>query len=94
MDTDRETTIRHRAYEIWLAQGRPVGQAMQHWLMAEQEIDSVHDSGEISPAVVSLHIEQDSQKATSENDRLDEGLMETFPASDPVSMTQPRQEQD
>lgn len=30
--------IRHRAYEIWHADGRPDGNADQHWLTAEREI--------------------------------------------------------
>ena len=33
---------------------------------------------------------QDPQKKAEEDANLDEALAETFPASDPVSMTQPR----
>jgi hypothetical protein len=30
-------TIRRRAYDIWEEQGRPRGQALDHWLLAEME---------------------------------------------------------
>jgi hypothetical protein len=30
--------IARRAYEIWLAQGRPAGRAVQNWLEAESQL--------------------------------------------------------
>lgn len=33
-----EDVIRHRAYEIWEAEGRAHGQDMEHWLQAEREL--------------------------------------------------------
>ena len=30
--------IARRAYEIYVAEGRPVGQAAEHWLMAESAL--------------------------------------------------------
>ena len=35
---DLESSIRHRAYEIWQAEGQVHGEALSHWLRAEQEI--------------------------------------------------------
>lgn len=32
--------IRERAYAIWESRGRPVGQDMEHWLLAEMELSS------------------------------------------------------
>jgi len=32
--------IAARAYEIWLASGRPMGQDKAHWLQAERELKS------------------------------------------------------
>jgi hypothetical protein len=30
--------IRKRAYEVWVAKGRPVGQDLQNWQQAEREL--------------------------------------------------------
>jgi hypothetical protein len=38
MDQALQTRIRHRAYEIWDARGRPDGEAGAHWLAAEREL--------------------------------------------------------
>jgi len=32
------TAIRERARELWEAEGRPTGRALDHWLRAEREI--------------------------------------------------------
>jgi len=34
-----EAAIRQRAYEIWQAEGAVDGQALSHWLRAQEEID-------------------------------------------------------
>jgi hypothetical protein len=31
--------VRQRAFEIWLAEGRPEGKADEHWARAEDEIE-------------------------------------------------------
>jgi hypothetical protein len=36
---DREDRIRKRAHEIWEQEGRPDGQAQQHWERAAQDLD-------------------------------------------------------
>jgi hypothetical protein len=38
MDQSLTDRIRERAYEIWVANGRPHGAAEHHWLAAEREI--------------------------------------------------------
>jgi hypothetical protein len=35
---ETESAIRQKAYEIWLAEGRPAGREIVHWLRAEQEV--------------------------------------------------------
>jgi hypothetical protein len=35
-----EAQIRDRAHEIWLEEGRPDGQAAEHWRQAEKELRS------------------------------------------------------
>ena len=42
-----------------------------------------------SPAVESLHQEQTDKARAEKDGELEEGLEDTFPASDPVSMTNP-----
>jgi Protein of unknown function (DUF2934) len=38
MPQDIETTIRERAYQLWVADGRRDGESEQHWLTAEREV--------------------------------------------------------
>ena len=45
------------------------------------------DNNEKSPAVVSMEREQAAQRKQAEKGDLDTALKDTFPASDPVSMT-------
>ncbi len=45
------------------------------------------DEAKISPAAQSLKQEQADQRNTTEKGELDTGLEDSFPASDPVSMT-------
>ncbi|MCW2248048.1 flagellar biosynthesis regulator FlaF [Azospirillum fermentarium] len=35
---EQNRLIQERAYQIWEAQGRPEGRAMDHWIQAEEEI--------------------------------------------------------
>ncbi|BAE50161.1 hypothetical protein amb1357 [Paramagnetospirillum magneticum AMB-1] len=37
---DDMTRLRERAYAIWEARGRPHGQDLEHWLLAEMELSS------------------------------------------------------
>ncbi|MFO1183751.1 MAG: DUF2934 domain-containing protein [Bauldia sp.] len=41
MTPSREDAIRLRAFQIWEAEGRPDGRALDHWQRASTEIDSV-----------------------------------------------------
>ena len=38
MDEEYEYEVRHRAYELWVASGRPDGKHQQFWEEAEREI--------------------------------------------------------
>ena len=38
--TEREARIRQLAEEIWEAEGRPEGQGLRHWGMAERLVDA------------------------------------------------------
>ena len=33
-----EDTIAQRAYHLWLAEGRPDGRALEHWMQAQSEL--------------------------------------------------------
>lgn len=49
MDDDRETQIRERAYQIWQAEGEPLGREKAHWDQASGEIGgSAEADGEIA----------------------------------------------
>jgi hypothetical protein len=37
-DSNTEERIRYRAYEIWIAEGQPVGKDKEHWDRAEREL--------------------------------------------------------
>lgn len=37
LDCTRRHQIEHRAYDIWQAEGKPEGCALDHWLKAEGE---------------------------------------------------------
>jgi hypothetical protein len=37
-EVEIESQIRHRAYAIWEAEGRPHGRALEHWLAAEAKL--------------------------------------------------------
>ncbi len=41
MDDEYEYEVRHRAYELWVASGRPDGKHQQFWEEAEREIREV-----------------------------------------------------
>lgn len=96
MQVDRESEIRNKAYEKWESEGRRDGDHERHWSEAEMEINANRNtavlgseseaSADQSPAVVSLNREQTQQERNSEAG-LEEGLEDTFPASDPVSAT-------
>ena len=96
MQVDRESEIRNKAYEKWESEGRRDGDHDRHWQEAELEINATRntsvlgvedeDASDKSPAVVSLNREQ-SQDKREPSDELEEGLEDTFPASDPVSIT-------
>lgn len=41
---DLENAIRHRAYEIWQAEGQVHGRDLDHWLRAEAEVRSTAET--------------------------------------------------
>jgi hypothetical protein len=48
LSDDTETLIRQRAYQIWLAEGKPCGFDEEHWAQAQAEVLS-KDSGALLP---------------------------------------------
>lgn len=38
-EQDREAQIRQKAHDLWVAEGKPDGQAARHWKMAEDSLD-------------------------------------------------------
>ncbi|MFC3694311.1 DUF2934 domain-containing protein [Chenggangzhangella methanolivorans] len=75
--SDREAQIKQRAYELWVQAGQPEGNSEQFWYQAERDI-----SGD-DPAAAN---KGGSMEA---NEKLDQELEESVPASDPPSATQP-----
>ena len=41
--TSEESRIRLRAHEIWVAEGKPDGRALDHWLRARWEVETAPD---------------------------------------------------
>ncbi len=83
MTIDRESEIRKKAYENWERDGRRDGEHDRHWSEAERD---VHAQGE-SPAAESVKQEREATSTGSDDKDLQEGLEDSFPASDPVSST-------
>jgi hypothetical protein len=40
MEHDREAQIRQKAHDLWVAEGKPSGQAARHWKQAEESLDN------------------------------------------------------
>lgn len=49
METEREQSVRLKAYEIWQSEGQPENRAEDHWQQAEQQMHG-NDSGQETPA--------------------------------------------
>ena len=47
-----EQQVRERAYYIWEGEGRCLGRAVDHWLMAEAEFRSLDEAAAQAPLVV------------------------------------------
>ncbi|MES5096639.1 DUF2934 domain-containing protein [Agrobacterium sp. BA1120] len=82
---DREAEIRKKAYEKWESEGRREGDHERHWSEAEKEV--AFDGDENSPAAESVRNERAEAQDGSKDQDLEEGLEDSFPASDPVSAT-------
>jgi hypothetical protein len=86
-DTERgssrrlEDQIRERAYHLWEEEGRPEGRAEIHWAKARALIE-----GDKSQAAAAEAAE-DPNAGDPADDRLDEQLKDSFPASDAPSNT-------
>lgn len=82
---DREAEIRKKAYEKWEQEGRSEGNHERHWREAEQEFGK--DTNAASPAAQSMKNERAEANSNQRDEDLEEGLEDSFPASDPVSAT-------
>ncbi len=82
---DRDAEIRRKAYEKWEQEGRREGDHERHWSEAEQEVGFAGE--EKSPAAQSMKNEQAEAHNNSKDEDLEEGLEDSFPASDPISAT-------
>jgi CheY-like chemotaxis protein len=54
---EREQRVRGRAYAIWEDEGRPEGEAVRHWAVAEAELRD-EEQGEAVPSVASAETER------------------------------------
>jgi hypothetical protein len=48
-DADLHERVRQRAYSLWEQEGRPEGQAEDHWRRAEAEVAGVNPGDEAPP---------------------------------------------
>ena len=93
MSTDREAEIRRKAYEKWESEGRREGEHERHWAEAEHELNTAIEDGSTtpgdakSPAAKSVGQERADASVGGNDNELQEGLEDSFPASDPVSAT-------
>ena len=71
--------IRERAYHLWQKEGSPDGREHEFWERARL----MHHAAAVPPISTPL------QERTPEEKRIDQGLAETFPASDPVAASAP-----
>lgn len=67
-----QKSIQELAYELWVARGRPEGSSAEDWQEAERQLTLKSHKLTVQTHEVQVH-EVD----------IDEGLMESFPASDP-----------
>jgi hypothetical protein len=57
-ETLRHRLIEHRAYDRWVAKGRPPGTALADWLEAEQEVEHELDRKRWSDLCNSLSLDE------------------------------------
>jgi hypothetical protein len=75
MDTDREDDIRRRAHDLWVKEGSPEGRHLDHWDEATRQIDAEVAGG---------------SAPSSDEENLETGLEDSFPASDPPAQAAPK----
>jgi Arm DNA-binding domain/Protein of unknown function (DUF2934) len=83
VDQDLSERIRERAYEIWVANGYRDGEADQHWLAAEHEIEVV--TTEPQPTETTDEVVTAEPRPPDENHEVVEA--ETQPANDKIAET-------
>lgn len=93
MDDERTHRIRLHAYQLWETDGRPDGRHLDFWLAAERHavmtITAAHRHDTAMTVEKVKHKDPASHAVNPLERGLDEGLQETFPASDPLASTQP-----
>ena len=93
MDDERTHRIRLHAYRLWESDGRPDGRHLDFWLAAERHaivtIAAAQSHGSAMLDEKVKHKDPALHATPLHNRELDEGLLETFPASDPLASTQP-----
>ena len=76
-ESDRQEQIRRRAYERYEARGGSEGSDVEDWIAAEEEL--FHSTGTAQPE------KKQSEGAKSDEEKIDEAVEESFPASDAPS---------
>jgi hypothetical protein len=75
-------SVEELAYELWVARGCPEGSSAEDWHEAERQLTLKSHNVTVESHAVQSH-EVPSHEVQSREAEIDEGLKESFPASDP-----------
>ena len=65
---DHKAKVTQRAYDIWIAEGCPVGMEYQHWIQAWHELHGTLSNCAIDGSPETLSTERSSGPDTSQQD--------------------------
>ena len=88
MDSDLESRIRSRAYQLWQNDPSPDGKADMHWEMAQRQIEA---EGDLTQENASPNIDQSADRESGERPAAEQKLQDLSADSSPRARTGKRQ---
>lgn len=88
MDSNLETRIRSRAYQLWQNDPSPEGNAEAHWEIARRQIEAEGDPAQSDPA---SGADQSADRETGERPAAEQKLQDVSPEPATRSRTARRQ---